>query len=272
MDSAMTDEAALAREILNALDERRQIPCITERIAEFDQTAAYRVSREITRLRRERGEVPIGRKIGFTNRTIWDEYKVYAPIWGPVYSTTVKPGAESLSLEKLVEPRIEPEILLKLGKAPSSGMSDAELMSCVSHVAHSFEIVQSLFAGWRFQAADTVAAFALHGALVHGPFSEITAETRDEWRARLANFRIVLFRNGEVVDEGVSSNVLDAGPLAALRHLADVLAGDAAAPAMQAGEIISTGTLTRAMPVAPGERWSTAFDGLPLDGLRLRFE
>ncbi|MXN66301.1 hydratase [Stappia sp. GBMRC 2046] len=268
----MTEEATIAREILAALDEKRQIPCITGRHSGFDHKAAYRVSGEITRLRQERGEIPVGRKIGFTNRTIWDEYKVYAPIWGPVYSTTVKPGAESLSLDALVEPRIEPEILLKLGKAPSPAMSEAELMGCISHVAHSFEIVQSLFAGWRFQAADTVAAFALHGALVHGPFSEITPEIRDDWRRRLANFRITLFCNGEAVDEGVSSNVLDGGPLAALRHLAAVLADDPAAPPLLPGEIISTGTLTRAMPVVPGETWSTQFDGLPLEGLTLRFE
>ncbi len=33
-----------------------------------------------------RGERPIGRKIGFTNRNIWAEYGVYAPIWGDVYA------------------------------------------------------------------------------------------------------------------------------------------------------------------------------------------
>jgi 2-oxo-3-hexenedioate decarboxylase len=31
----------------------------------------------------------IGRKIGFTNRTIWAKYAVYAPIWGFVFDTTV---------------------------------------------------------------------------------------------------------------------------------------------------------------------------------------
>ena len=40
--------------------------------------------------REARGERPIGRKIGFTNRTIWAEYGVYAPIWGYVYDGTVR--------------------------------------------------------------------------------------------------------------------------------------------------------------------------------------
>jgi 2-oxo-3-hexenedioate decarboxylase len=41
-------------------------------------------------LREARGEKVLGRKIGFTNRTIWEQYGVYAPIWGYVYDTTVR--------------------------------------------------------------------------------------------------------------------------------------------------------------------------------------
>jgi 2-oxo-3-hexenedioate decarboxylase len=35
---------------------------------------------------------------------------------------------------------------------------------------------------------------------------------------------------------------------------------------------VTTGTLTRAMPVNSGETWSTALNGIALDGIRLRFE
>jgi len=40
---------------------------------------------------------------------------------------------------------------------------------------------------------------------------------------------------------------------------------------LAAGEIVSTGTLTDAHPVAPGETWSTEIRGLPLQGLTLHF-
>ena len=49
----------------------------------------------------------------------------------------------------------------------------------------------------------------------------------------------------------------------------DALAADPASPPLAAGEIISTGTLTRALPVRPGETWSTKLTGLPLHGIRL---
>ena len=43
------------------------------------------------------------------------------------------------------------------------------------------------------------------------------------------------------------------------------------APPLAAGEIVSTSTLTDARPVAPGKTWSTAFEGLPLNGLEASF-
>src|SRR5690349_2068244 len=36
------------------------------------------------------GETIVGRKIGFTNRTIWPQYGVYAPNWGYMTDRTVR--------------------------------------------------------------------------------------------------------------------------------------------------------------------------------------
>ncbi len=81
----------------------------------------------------------------------------------------------------------------------------------------------------------------------------------------------MLLRKGEdIVDRGTGDIVLGS-PLAALAHLVDLLARQPWAAPLAAGEIISTGTLTDAHPVAPGEDWRTELIGLPLAGLRLRF-
>ena len=50
-----------------------------------------------------------------------------------------------------------------------------------------------------------------------------------------------------------------------------LLAAERGAPPLAAGELISTGTMTDAHPVAPGETWRTELSGLPLAGLELRF-
>ncbi len=74
-----------------------------------------------------------------------------------------------------------------------------------------------------------------------------------------------------MVDHGRAANVLD-GPLSALRHLVGLLANDDVNPPLAAGEIITTGTLTRALPVQPGETWSTALQGIALEDIRLTFK
>ncbi len=261
-DTDATNPDATARRLLHALADRRQIAPLTDSDHAFDLTAANRVAAAVSRLRCARGEVPVGRKIGFTNRTIWDEYNVHAPIWGLVWDSTLHPLAAPFPIATLVEPRIEPEIILRLGRAPDPGMDAAALIGCVSHLTFGFELVQSLYPGWRFRAPDTVAAFGLHGALLPGPW--VAVEPGTDWAARLADFRITLSRDGQVMDDGHSANVMGTGPLAALAHLTDLLAADPDAPPLAVGEVISTGTLTRALPVAAGQTWTAQAQGLPL--------
>ncbi len=42
-------------------------------------------------------------------------------------------------------------------------------------------------------------------------------------------------------------------------------------PPLAAGEIVTTGTLTRALPIQPGEVWSTRLTGVALEGVSVRF-
>jgi 2-oxo-3-hexenedioate decarboxylase len=263
----------IAADVLAASAERRQIAPFTARLPGFDLEAAYAVTAALRQARIARGERPVGRKIGFTNRTIWPEYGVYAPIWGDMYDSTLRDLAATggtLELAPLLEPRIEPEIAFGFAVAPQAGMSEAEILSCVEWIAHGFEIVQSVFPRWQFQAADTVAAYALHGAYRLGPRHKIAASDRPRWLEMLRSFEIELSKDGAVIDRGQAMNVLD-GPLSTISHLLNVLAKDKANPPLQAGEIITTGTVTRAFPVAPGETWATRVIGLPLDGISLRF-
>lgn len=271
-----TDAVAevLAREILQAADSRRQVAPFSTRAAdpELDMALAYRVTAALRRLRQGRGERPVGRKIGFTNRTIWAEYGVYAPIWGDMYDTTLRPlepGAR-FDLSPYLEPRLEPEIAFGLGRAPNPAMDETDLLDCIDWVAHGFEIVHSIFPGWRFAAADTVAGFGLHGAYRIGPRHQLTSATRPDWRTQLEQFEIVLARDGVEIDRGSAANVLG-GPLSALRHLVDLLATDPVNPPLAAGEIVTTGTVTRAFPVIAGETWRTEVVGLPIAGIEIRF-
>ena len=270
--NALTELQAIAAEAFAALDTGRQISSFSARISAFDLDDAYRVTASIRQMREARGEMPVGRKIGFTNRTIWTEYNVYEPVWGYVYNRTVHNLAETgdtFWLMGLAEPRIEPEIVFKLALAPAPGMDETALLACIDWVGHGFEIVQSIFPGWKFSAPDTVAAFGLHGALLIGPRHSIAAHS-EEWSRTLSTFEIDLKRDGTVADHGRALNLLG-GPVSAMRHLVDILARDQFNPPLAAGEIVTTGTLPRALPVSAGETWTTGLTGLALDGICVRF-
>ncbi len=86
---AVTDVQTVATEAFYLLDTGRQVAPFSSRLPCFDLDGAYRVTAAVRQMREARGETPLGRKIGFTNRTIWDEYQIDAPIWGYVYDRTV---------------------------------------------------------------------------------------------------------------------------------------------------------------------------------------
>jgi 2-keto-4-pentenoate hydratase len=262
---------AIAAEVVDALTHTRQIAPFAGRPDGLTIDSAYGVTPRIRKTYEARSLKVVGRKIGFTNRTIWEQYGVYQPIWGYVFDATAQylADSETLALRCLSEPRIEPEIIFGLGAAPSADMDDGALVSCIEWVALGFEIVQSIFPGWKFAAADTIAANGLHGALLIGPRQPFAPRT-SEWLRTLSGFEIELHCDGQLIDRGRAGNVLD-GPLSALRHLVGLLAADPVNPPLAAGEIISTGTLTKAMPVASGKTWTAIPAGIGLDPVRVRF-
>jgi 2-keto-4-pentenoate hydratase len=260
---------AIATELLTALDEHRTVDAITARDPDFDATAAYVVGAEIFRRRCARGEKPVGRKIGFTNRGIWPEYGVAAPMWAHVYDSTVTYLDESsgrLPIGHLVQPLIEPEIVLHFSRAPGLCENENELLMNVDWVAHGFEIVQCHFPDWKFALPDTIADFGLHGALVIGPRQSL-ADLSDV-AGKLRTFTITLAKDGMVRAQGAGANVLGSPILAAL-HLLNVLKDQPQFEPIQAGEIVTTGTLLSPPAILAGETWITELAGIELPGLQL---
>lgn len=175
-----------------------------------------------------------------------------------------------MRVRDFAEPRIEPEIMFGLGKAPSPDMDEAALLDCVDWTALGYEVGQSIFPGWKFAASDTIAASALHGAVLVGNRHAV-APRKESWRRELASFGVELYCDGKLSQTGGGALVLDS-PLPALRHPVELLSNDPDNPPLCAGELISTGTLTLAMPVRAGETWTTRAHGIPLEDITLRFE
>jgi 2-keto-4-pentenoate hydratase len=268
----MEKVTAIASELLRALDEGNTIPSIVERNPDFGWEAGYEVAAEIVKLRRARGEQTVGRKIGFTNRNIWPEYGATSPIWAHVYDDSVfyaKDNAAMLSLKGSVQPRLEPEIAFKLrAPVPSECRDPARILESVEWLAPSFEIVDCHFAEWKFKPSDSAADFSFHWRLIIGAPYEVHRNEIPDLVKQLRDCKVALSKEGKVMDRGVGSNALD-HPALALAFLADIVARQPHFDALAAGEVVTTGTLTAALPIQPGETWSTEYGGLPVTGLRL---
>jgi len=252
----------LAQELIELDEAPRLVRPFSDTYPGLTPDEGYAAAREVHAHRIARGWKPVGRKIGFTNRTIWERYGVHEPIWGMVYDRTLVPPNTPVSLKTLAQPRIEPEILFKLKSAPRTSAED-ELLSCIEWMAHSVEIVQCHHPEWKVTLADCTADNGLHGRLIVGPGFPLTHP--DE----LPRIEARLYKGSQLVDRGLGANVLGS-PLVALGYLVGLLAKQPEAPPLRAGEIVSTGVLTDAHPVAPGEVWRTEVTGL--QSLTLVFE
>jgi len=238
-----------------------------------DLQSAYAQALAVRNLRIKRGEIPVGYKVGFTNRNIWSRYDVYAPIWGSVWNTTTSycDGAGDMSLAHLCQPRIEPEAVFGFRATPRRHATLDDLFDALDWVAPGFEIVQSHSPDWKFIAPETVADGGLHGRLLVGSKISIAKLARDSEQLHriLASARVRLQKNAELMEEGSGANVLDS-PLHALMHFVTELRSCPGAPDVAANDVVTTGTWTDAWPVAAEERWSAQFDALPALEINLK--
>jgi 2-oxo-3-hexenedioate decarboxylase len=262
---------ALTDELISLHESPREVPPFSDRFAGLTPDDGYAAARALHAHRVVAGWHPVGRKIGFTNRTLWPRYGVDAPIWGTVYDRTLLHARDdhaTVPLAGLVNPRIEPEICFRLSSPPPESSDPEQLLAAIDWVAHAVEIVQSHHPGWRFRLPDCTADNGLHGRLVTG--TPVPTAQVPHLVERLVDVQVILRKGDAEIDRGIGANVLGS-PLLALAHLVTALAGQPEAPPLAAGEIVTTGVLTDAHPVAAGETWSTEVRGLPLPGLRIIF-
>ena len=274
MQDNRADEQLVA-DLLRARDAGLITALPSQREVDFDLASGYRIGRALHERLLERGHRAVGRKIGFTNPVTWKEFNVNTPMWAHMYARTVRlaeRGRSDLSLNGMVAPRLEPEVVLKLrGPIPTGNRTAAELVPCVEWVAIGFEIVDSHYPGWRFTGADAVADFGVHAAMIVGAPWPLGSAPPEEVAESLETLTVTLRRGAEVFGRGEGRNALG-NPLLALGYLARVLSTQPWAPPLAAGEIITTGTLTPPPYILPGERWDVEVAGAPLASLQLELD
>ncbi len=270
-----TELKTIAGQVKVAQDLGLSLAPISSQHAGFDTTAAYAVADLIHAMRLADGARAVGRKIGFTNPAMWPQYGVADPVWAYVYDSTVSylPATSKqpaiCSLGGFVNPKIEPEIVFHFKSAPPPGADVLAVLACVDWVAHGFEMVQSHYPGWKFKAPDAIADWGMHGRLLVGQPQAVDT-LGSSLQETLTTFTLALSCDGQLQETGKGANVLG-NPLAAVVHLIEVLASQTPHQPLQANELVTTGTVTSAYSVQPGQTWQTVLEGIDLPGLSVSF-
>jgi 2-keto-4-pentenoate hydratase len=267
------DRSSLAGELMAAY-ANCQIVSVppSSRDATFDLTAAYAVEAELARLRRTSGHATVGRKVGFANKAMWRVLKLNTLVWAHMYDDTVRyaqGNVADLAVGRMCSPKIEPEIVFKMKKPVDAGaVEPASILDAVEWLALGFEIIDCVYADWKSQPADVVAAFGLHAALVVGEPRRLEADIIPAIVEQLPKFTVKLQKDGQLVDEGSGRNSLRS-PALCLGELASAISRQPDAEPLAAGELVSSGTLTESQPMAAGQTWVATVDGIELPSLAL---
>lgn len=230
--------------LLEAYDARIPIGPLRGSVPAFDVAAAYRVQQFQAAVWHERGRRLIGHKIGLTSRAMQEQLGVDSPDYGLLYADMVEDEHAPIDMARYLQPRIEPEIAVVLGRRlKGPGLTVEDCRRAVEAFVPSLEIIDSRIRDWDITLADTVADNASSGGLVLGvPATSGITDVR--WVG------CTLLRNGRVAATGTGAAVMD-DPMRAVAWLANTVGAHGVE--LEEGQVILTGSCTVSIPVAPGD-------------------
>ena len=266
------DVNAVAQELIDAYEAGDLLPQPLSTREGFDLASAYAVEAELARRRRASGRIIVGRKVAFGNHAVLEKLNLKTVAWASMYDDTVHQSSEVevTPVPFTYAPKLEPEVVFRL-KSPVVGdpADPVAVMKSVEWLSLGYEIVDCPFPEWQFKPQDLVAAFGFHAGLVLGAPTMVTEATAGKLAAQLGDFKLKLFKNDNFVEEGSGKNVFR-NPALCLGELAKAVRESPWAEPLRAGELISTGSLTTPMLIAPGETWRAVPEGLDVAPLVMR--
>jgi 2-oxo-3-hexenedioate decarboxylase len=271
------DPTALARTIADAFARRATIPPPSQDPA-FDLSTAYATESSLVAMRRAGGRRTVGVKVGFANKAAWRALALDTLAWAHMYDDTVHyaaNGQASLPIASFISPKIEPEIVFRMrrpvdrARAADGARLDAPaILEYVDALAVGFEIIHTIYGDAKYQPIDFVAAYGHHAALVVGDLQPVDASAIPGLVDALPRFTLRLLKDGALVAEGSGKNSLGS-PSLCLAELDAAMAERRGTEALKQGDLISSGSLTEAQPIAAGQTWRVEVDGIALKPLTL---
>lgn len=231
----------LADELIAARDERRTMMPLTGRIP-LTMADAYRIQAYLLDARLRRGERLVGWKLGYTSTAMRVQMGVDQPNYGPLTHSMLLGDGDTADV-RLIQPRVEPEIGFVLEQPLSGAVTSDQALAATGRALACIEVVDSVYAGYRFRVEDNTADCSSAAQVVVG--SDLPSAVD------LATLQVELRRNGNLVGTATGA--------AAMGHPAEALAWLARRQHLEPGHLVITGGLTPMVALEPGDTVSATF-------------
>jgi 2-oxo-3-hexenedioate decarboxylase len=189
-------------ELLDREAARRDGGRITTEWPDLDLPMAYRVQDALLQRKVDAGETVVGVKLGLTSRAKQQRMGIETPLTAWLTDAMVLPAGAPLPMDKLIHPRVEPEIVFVMGeRLAGPGVTAARALAAVRSVHAGFEVIDSRYTDFSFALPDVVADNASSSRFVVGG-TALSPEGLD-----LALEACLLSVDGEVVDSATGAAV-----------------------------------------------------------------
>lgn len=248
------DEDSVAAELLACEAERRDREPFTDDWPELDVDTGYRIQDANLQKRVARGETVVGVKLGLTSEAKQRRMGVYAPFVAWLTDDMVMDLGDPVPQDKLIHPRIEPEIVFVMkDRLEGPGVTRESAMAAVGTIAGGAEVIDSRYRNFRFRAGDVIADNASSGAYV------VIEETVAPADIDLLAEKVEVYVDGKLEYSGTGADV-QGHPGEALALAANDLARRG--KAIEAGWVVLTGGITDAVFAPPGSTVEVKFSSL----------
>ncbi|NQY05236.1 MAG: fumarylacetoacetate hydrolase family protein [Flavobacteriaceae bacterium] len=240
------------QEIATVLDQAAVEAKATAQMAKNNNmqlTEAYDIQKTAIDLRLERGETIVGYKLGFTSKAKMEQMGVHDMIWGRLTSTMHIKEGDTVSLDRFIHPRVEPEIAFLVKKDIDKQITMEELSDYYEGLALALEIIDSRYENFKFSLEDVVADNCSSTGFVVGPWLPIHTNVSD--------LNIQLKFDGETKQEG-NTNAILGNPLESAVEMTRLAIQNNIT--LKKGDIILAGAATAAEFLKPNTKVSATFE------------
>jgi 2-keto-4-pentenoate hydratase len=219
-----------------------------------------RAQLETRRKRLERGDAPLGWKVGFAAPDMLKRLGISGPLVGFLTRNALVRSGATVSLAGWTKPVAEPEIAVHLGRDVAGGTDHAAAEAAIAGISPAIELADV--------TAPPEDPEAILSANIYQRHVVLSGETPARAGAAAHGLMCRVKRRGSEFARTDDPQANTGKWIDIVRHVADVLA--ACGERLRSGEIIITGSVVPPLAIEPGED-AIAFEVDPIGGVAVRF-